>query len=85
MAIALKDQYQASGYRIPTRNMPYALMWALARVEPALRLPLTFWGHHVHVTGAKARKELGLTSRPAVESVLDTAESMIELGLVPRR
>jgi dihydroflavonol-4-reductase len=83
MAVALKDHYQTSGYRIPTRNMPYGLMWAISRVEPSLRLALTFWGHHVQVTGAKARNELGWTSRPAVESVLDTAESMIELGLVP--
>ncbi|MBM2623584.1 aldehyde reductase [Actinoplanes sp. LDG1-06] len=85
MAFALKDRYQTSGYRIPTRAMPYALMWAISRVEPGIRIGLTLWGHHDQVTSAKARNELGWTSRPAAESVLDTAESMIELGVVPRR
>ncbi|MBM2623898.1 aldehyde reductase [Actinoplanes sp. LDG1-06] len=85
MAHLLADRYGARGYRVPTRAMPYALMWTISRFQPSVRPALGFWGQRDQVTGEKARKELGWTSRPAAETVLDTAESMIELGLVPRR
>jgi hypothetical protein len=35
------------------------------------------------VTADKARRELGLTMRPIRDSIVDTANSLIELGLVP--
>ncbi|WP_305788127.1 NAD-dependent epimerase/dehydratase family protein [Symbioplanes lichenis] len=85
MAGVLADRYRPRGYRIRTGAMPYAMMWLIARVDPSVRLGLSFWGRRHPVSAAKAEKELGWVSRPPAESVLDTAESLIETGLVPRR
>ncbi|MBQ1090441.1 aldehyde reductase [Streptomyces sp. B93] len=85
MAQVLAGRYRPRGYRIATGTMPYWLMWAVSRVDPSSRLALTFWGRMDRSSAAKAQKELGWTSRPPSDAVLDTAASMIEQGVVPRR
>jgi nucleoside-diphosphate-sugar epimerase len=37
------------------------------------------------VSADKAKRELGWVPRPAKESIMDTAESLIRYGVVPRR
>jgi dihydroflavonol-4-reductase len=85
MAFALAHRYRPRGYRIGTSTMPYWVMWAMGRFHPAARLAVTFWGHQAQLSAAKAEKELGWTTRPPAESVLDTAQSMIDVGMVPVR
>ncbi|WP_432826218.1 SDR family oxidoreductase [Dactylosporangium sp. CA-092794] len=85
MASVLAERYRPSGYRIGTGPMPYALMWLISRVDPSVRLALTFWDRLMLVSADKAETELGWTMRPVEESVTDTAESMIQHGLVPPR
>ncbi|GHJ36705.1 aldehyde reductase [Streptomyces sp. TS71-3] len=85
MASVLAGRYRSHGYRIGTGAMPYWLMWVISRFDPSGRLALTFWGREDRSSAAKAEKELGWTSRPPSDAVLDTAASMIELGVVPRR
>lgn len=80
MATVLADRYP-----VRTGGMPYPLMWMISRFEPAMRLPLSMWGHRRRVSAAKAERELGWTARPPAESVLDTAASMIDLGLATPR
>ena len=83
MASVLAERYRPSGYRIGTGPMPYVLMWLLGRVDPSLRLALTFWNRRMLVSAAKAETELGWTMRSVEESVTDTAHSMIQQGLIP--
>lgn len=85
MASVLAGRYRPLGYRIGTGPMPYWLMWVVSRFDPSARLALTTWGRAYRTSAAKAEKELGWTSRPPSDSVLDTAASMIELGVVPQR
>ncbi|MBM2620472.1 aldehyde reductase [Actinoplanes sp. LDG1-06] len=85
MAFVLAERYRSRGYRIPTAAMPYPMMWLISRFDPSVRLVLHFWGRQERVSAAKAWQELGWVSRPPSESVLDTAASMIDVGLVPQR
>ncbi|MFC9428376.1 SDR family oxidoreductase [Streptomyces sp. NPDC056987] len=85
MASVLAGRYRSRGYRIGTGAMPYWMLWVMARFDPSGRLALGFWGREDRSSAAKAERELGWTSRPPSDSVLDTATSMIELGVVPRR
>jgi dihydroflavonol-4-reductase len=85
MAAVLAAELGPRGYRIPTRRLPYWLMWAIGRFDKAVRLALTFADVTWAVSADKAAGELGWTMRPAERSVLDTADSLLEFGVVPRR
>jgi dihydroflavonol-4-reductase len=57
----------------------------LARFDGTVRLALGLVGVPQLVSADKAKRELGWTARPASESVLDTAESLIGHGVVRPR
>lgn len=73
------------GYRIPTRTLPYWLMWANARFDKTIRLALSYYGVPVLVSADKAKQELGWAPRPARKSIVAAGESLIHYGIVPRR
>jgi hypothetical protein len=60
-------------------------MWIIACFDKAVNLALTFVGRKEIVSSAKAQTELGWRMRPVRESILDTARTMIEHGVVPAR
>jgi nucleoside-diphosphate-sugar epimerase len=83
MAAMLAAEFNPRGYRVPTGTMPTWLLRVVARFDPSVRLALDFVGRRELVSADKARRELGWTMRPVRESILDTAHSLIELGLAP--
>ena len=56
-----------------------------ARKSGPTHLALGYVGRKELVSAAKAQRELGWTMRPVRESVIDTARTMIEHGIVPAR
>lgn len=85
MAKILAAEFNPRGYRVPTGHLPYWVMWIIAWFDKAVNLALGFVGRKELVSAAKAERELGWTMRPVRESVLDTARTMIEQGIVPAR
>jgi nucleoside-diphosphate-sugar epimerase len=86
MAALLAAELGPRGYRIPTRPMPYWLMWTIARFNKAVRLALGLVGVPALVSADKAHQELGwAAAHPARVSILDTAESLLQHGVVRRR
>jgi dihydroflavonol-4-reductase len=85
LAAILAAGYGPRGYRVPTRPLPYWLMWIGARFDKTIRLGLGYVGVPALVSADKAERELGWLPRPATESIMDTAESLIRYGVVPRR
>src|SRR3954463_15213755 len=79
----LATTFGPNGYRIPTRPLPYWLMWANARFDKTIRLALTYYGVPVLVSADKAKQELGWVPRPASESIVAAGESLIHHGIVP--
>ena len=75
-------EYRPRGYRVPTGPLPTPLLWLAARFDPRLRLTLGMAGIPQLVSAEKARAELGWRPRPARETILSTAESLIAHGLV---
>ena len=69
-------------YRVPTRAVPYWLMWVIARFDPTVRMALSSVGQREVVSADKARRELGWTMRPLDETILDTARSLIDHHVV---
>ena len=85
IARMLSEEFGPQGYRVPTRRMPYWMLWAAGRFDREVRLGLDFVGSAELVSSDKARRELGWTMRPVEETVADTGRSLIELGVVRSR
>lgn len=83
LAAVLAEEFNPRGYRVPTGGLPTWMLRVLARFDASVRPALDFVGRREDVSADKARRELGWTPRPARESILDTAHSLIELGLAP--
>jgi dihydroflavonol-4-reductase len=85
MAAILAAEYRPRGYRVPTGPLPTPLLWLAARFDPRLKLTLSMVGIPQLVSAEKARTELGWQPRPARDTILDTAGSLIAHGLVQAR
>jgi dihydroflavonol-4-reductase len=72
----------ATRYRVPTRPVPYWLLWAVARFDTDIRSLLESVGKRETVSADKAKRELDWTMRPIEETLLDTAASLFDHGLV---
>lgn len=72
----------ATRYRVPTRPVPYWLLWVAARFDAEIRSVLDSVGKQETVSADKAKRELGWTMRPIEETLLDTAASLIDNRLV---
>jgi dihydroflavonol-4-reductase len=68
--------------KVPKRRLPDWLVRLSARFDPVVRQVIGELGHERDADTSHARTKLGWTARPAEDSILDTARSMIELGIV---
>ncbi|WP_327099309.1 aldehyde reductase [Nocardia vinacea] len=84
MGRTLAQEFGPRGYRVPTRVIPDVLVRAIALFDKGIRLTVPMLGRTEQLSSEKARRELGWSMRPVRETVLDTAESLIEFGVVPR-
>jgi nucleoside-diphosphate-sugar epimerase len=84
IAAVLAAEFGPQGFRVPTRRLPYGLMWVIARFDKTIRLALNLVGVPQLVSAEKASQELGWTARPARESIVDTANSLLSYGVVNR-
>jgi nucleoside-diphosphate-sugar epimerase len=86
MARILAEEYGPRGFRVPTRRLPNWVVRSVALFDKGVRLTLPSLGRTESLSADKAGRELGWTMRPVRESVVDTAESLLQRGIVaPRR
>jgi dihydroflavonol-4-reductase len=80
IAAILRQKLGARGARIPTGMLPDFVVNVGARFNPALNTlkPLLRRSHRF--SSEKARRVLGLKTRPAVETVVDCAESLLAMA-----
>lgn len=85
IARILAQEYNPRGYRVPDRPIP---SWAVrlgARINPIMRLALPLLDAPARTSSARARAELGWTTRDVRTTIVETAESLITTGAVPGR
>jgi len=82
IAAILRDGLGPQARKVPRRNLPDWLVRIAARFDPVIRQVIGELGHERDADTTHAREKLGWSARPAAESVLDTARSMIALGIV---
>ena len=85
IAAVLAEEFNPRGYRVPTGGMPTWLLRLVALFDPSVRQALDFVGRRELVTADKARAELAWSMRPIRDTILDTANSLIDKGLAPSK
>jgi dihydroflavonol-4-reductase len=83
VAAVLKDGLgPLQARKVPTRRLPSWLVRIFARFDPVIGQIVGELDHVREQDASHARNVLGWTPRPARESILDTARSLLELGVV---
>jgi dihydroflavonol-4-reductase len=85
IARVLAEEFAAFGYRVPTRTIPYWLLWVVGRFDPTVRMTLGYIGRRELVSHERAHNILGWSPRPLRETLVDMGHSLIEQGVVPRK
>jgi len=68
--------------KVPVRSLPDFVLRIAALFDPTLRMVTGELGRVRETPADHARRRLGWVPRPAEESILDTAKSLIEHGIV---
>ena len=82
VAKILKERLGERAKKAPTRNAPNAMLRVMAIFDPSVRMVLEDLGVRIDYSNAKARNELGWAPRPIEDSVADTGEALLKLGIV---
>lgn len=82
MAQALKARLGARAAKVPTRQIPTWVVRLAALRDPAMKLLLPEIGKFKNGSNAKAKRMLGWDPRPAEDSLVATAESLIRLHML---
>jgi dihydroflavonol-4-reductase len=82
IASVLKTQLGPAAARVPTRQLPDWIVHLMAHFNDTVRTFRHEIGHIRAPNNAKARTILGWTPRPTTKTIVATAQSLIQLGLV---
>jgi nucleoside-diphosphate-sugar epimerase len=82
IAKVLKARMGAAGKRVSTREIPNWVVRLAALTDPMVRQILPELGKKKNATNAKAKRLLGWAPRSNEESIVATAESLVQLGLL---
>lgn len=82
VAEILRAQLGPQARKVPTRGLPDFMLRAVALFDPAVRMVTGELGKVRETPADHARDVLGWVPRPAAETILDTARSLIDQGIV---
>jgi nucleoside-diphosphate-sugar epimerase len=82
VARILRERLGAAASNVPTRVAPDLLIRAMGIFDPSVRSIVSDLGVSTTYTAEKAETTLGWETRPIEDSIADTAQSLIERGLV---
>jgi nucleoside-diphosphate-sugar epimerase len=77
----LRERLGPAAAKVPTRIAPNLLIRAMAVFDPSVRSIVSDLGESPAYTAEKAKTTLGWQTRPAEDSIVETAQSLIERGL----
>ena len=85
VAEILAGHLESKGFKIPTGNLPSAMMRLVAIWDKTARLALNDLDVRQEVDTSKIRQELNWNPRGIAEMVIDTADTMIKQGIVKQK
>ena len=78
IAKTLRAHLDAAGEKVPSRPFPDFLVRALAVFSPNMRMLTPILGRKFLLTSEKARRVLGFSPRPAITTIIECAESLLD-------
>jgi len=81
IATILRERLPDHADKVPKRRMPNWAMRIVSLFDPAVRQLIGELGKVRHAEPTHAMEKLGWRPRPAADSVVDTAESLIAMGV----
>jgi len=78
----LRERLGPEARKVPKRNLPDFLVRLFALFDPMVRQVIGELGKVRDGDSSHARDVLGWQMRPAEESIVDTARSLLDLGVV---
>jgi dihydroflavonol-4-reductase len=78
----LRDRLGEAAAKVPDRAVPNLLVRAMAIFDPGVRSILGQLGKKTELSSEKARTRLGWSPRPIEETIVETAQSLIDAGVV---
>ncbi len=84
VAAILKSRLADAAKRVPTMKLPNFVVRLSALFDPEIKLVLPELGRTRIGDASHARAVIGWNPRPAAETIVDTARSLIAAGLVRR-
>jgi nucleoside-diphosphate-sugar epimerase len=82
IARILRERLGAKAGKVPTRRLPNFVLRLMSVFDRSLRYVTPNLGRSNSFSSAKAQRVLGWTPRPAAESIVDCAESLMAKGAV---
>jgi len=80
LAAMLHEKYAPQGYRIPTAEAKYCLVKFFSLFNREAAAVVRFWGREFHGNNSRSKNVLGIEYRPARDSIIEMADSMIHSG-----
>ena len=84
LALILQKEFSQQGYKVPTTEAPYFLLWIMARFDSNLRLVLPSIGAKATYDNSRIRNVLKIDPIPMEKSLVDMAYSAVEKGFVKK-
>ena len=82
VAEVLKQRLPEASSKVPTRKAPDFLIKVMSIFDSSIKSVVGDLGQRSDFSSEKARKTLGWTPRPAEDSIAETAQSLIDQGVV---
>jgi dihydroflavonol-4-reductase len=78
----LRERLGDAASKVPTRTIPNLLVRGMALFDPGLRSVVGGLGKRTELSAEKAKRSLGWAPRPIEDTIAETGESLIRLGVV---
>lgn len=85
IAQILAEEFEPQGYKIGKRKIPKFVAWLGSFFSSEFKMLLPMIGKNVELVNTKMINELGIQPQQAQKTILDTAYSLIERGLVEKK
>ena len=84
LALVIRKKFGALAAKVPSKEIPNWVIRIVGIVNPTVRLLVPMLGYYMTASGEKARTTLGWCPRSSEDAIIDTAESLLRLGLTKK-
>jgi len=78
----IREKRPAQAKKVPTLSVPNVAVRVLSWFDASLRMILPELGHMTDSSNEKAKRRLGWKPRSVEDSVVDTADSLVKMGIL---